>query len=1326
MSTDELQFQAIGPFRVVRTLGQGGMGSVYLVVDLKGQQRALKLLRTATQLGPLERVRFAREFEIMQGLRHPHLAEVFELGEHEGTPFFTMEYVTGQSLREHLLAMPYKERLVSLQGCIAALLDVLDYIHRNSVVHRDLKPDNVMIDSDNRLRLLDFGLARANQQEQASRDRNLTEPGMVVGTIHYMAPEQILGSPLDGRADLYSLGVMLFEILTGKLPFEGPDAISTLGRILHTPAPSLDSLADRLVPEAVRQIVSRLLLKEPHQRYPNAAELLDIWNESWSENPNESAVETDTVVVSRANLAQSNKVLVGRAPMVGRESQLQELQNRLQASTDESEYQLLRLDGAVGTGKSRLLHQFVAYARQGGAEVVHCRGFEHSAIPYSLWAPVLSWASSVALHPSLLPFRQLLASILPGMSNAASAEHQENIALLELEPVHRFQLFEGVCRLIELCCTHRTQSKAKSGPSSTPVCLLVLEDVHWGDPVSIELLRYFVDTRSTSGQQLPLLMIYSWNSEEFRERPDLLSLQKLSVDLGIPNLRLGPINRAQLGTMVEAMLGFALETKVLERLYRETEGNPLFVEELIHSLFSADEDSLDDESGAGTTSRSSALSQRFFNQESSIGNEEISSAFSFGRSATMKKAVQRRISMLPDSLRELLEAAAIGGFTIDFELLSKIQLGKPSEENAKLKASKRSDIHLYESLASLAHRKVLVENQQFFFANQQTLEVVLESLDEDRKVELHGLWVKALEHKLQTDGKLTPQGLSELTIHCQNSGQIERAITLLHQAATEALKQFAFQEACVLFEQIESLQSLRDESDEGLSTSELQSNWDIRELQADALYGAGSLEPSLAKYQSLKQEFDHWAQLPRTQQEDPALISSASLLEMRVRIRRKFGNVQERLGLLDEAQASFLEAFGLLNLRVTADPSSKAKFLTTLGMLSHNFFASLDSHGTWAVQEIHRIGDRLTRVLYLLRPKAWSNDFLNLILLQFRAAWRLRELENDDSPGQSMAQVLLVGGYISLRGLNWGPAARSSLMLAAQKTEELKDSTQKAALLRDTGYVLLLSGSPDKARQLLERALQVSTRIGDAHGLSQNYLQLHSLYSYLGKIDDAHRCVELAKENAMRLGSYADSALAMADGACVMALRGNIEEASATLKQADEMRTRCKANYLDLVFGRAHCQVSFFQRQLETAQQQADEMFLYHQGNGELPFHLVMFGLVGLNCQAERLRMGGSFDFELFKRRHKHLVKLSAGFDVYRQVLLRLRAQVSYLRGRRGLALEQLADCAHWAECNDHPLEAARTHWLLATLLAEEGLGEHHRAEAERYFAQCGVQKIIE
>lgn len=124
--------------------------------------------------------------------------------------------------------------------------------------------------------------------------------------------------------------------------------------------------------------------------------------------------------------------------------------------------------------------------------------------------------------------------------------------------------------------------------------------------------------------------------------------------------------------MVEAMLGFALETKVLERLYRETEGNPLFVKgPLIHSLFSADEDSLDDESGAGTTSRSSALSQRFFNQESSIGNDEISSAFSFGRSAAMKKAVQRRISMLPDSLRELLEAAAIGGLTVDLNCCQK-------------------------------------------------------------------------------------------------------------------------------------------------------------------------------------------------------------------------------------------------------------------------------------------------------------------------------------------------------------------------------------------------------------------------------------------------------------------------------------------------------------------------------------------------------------------------------------------------------------------------------------------------------------------------------
>jgi serine/threonine protein kinase/tetratricopeptide (TPR) repeat protein len=1324
MSTEELQFQAIGPFRVLKTLGQGGMGSVYLVVDLKGQQRALKLLRSASQLGPLERVRFTREFDIMHSLRHQHLAEVFELGEHEGTPFFTMEYVNGNSLREHLLAMPYQERLISLQACVSALLEVLDYIHRRNVVHRDLKPDNVMIDSENRLRLLDFGLARSAHQEQTSRDRNLTEPGMVIGTIHYMAPEQILGSELDGRADLYSLGVMLFEILTGKLPFEGPDAISTLGRILHTPAPSLESLADRFVPLAVRQLVSRLLLKEPHLRYSNAGELLEAWQESWSETPSELTLETETVVVSRENLAQNPKISVGRAPMVGREIQLQELESRLEASTAHSQYQLLRVEGAVGTGKSRLLHQFVAYARQCGAEVVHCRGFEHSAIPYSLWAPVLSWASAVALHPSLLPFRQLLASVLPGLSNHQTAEHQENSALLELEPVHRFQLFEGVCRLIELQCTHRTQSKAKSGPGTTPVCLLVLEDVHWGDPVSIELLRYFVDTRSASAQKLPMLMIYSWNSEEFRDRPDLLSLQKLSADLGVPNLRLGPINRAQLATMVEAMLGFSLETKVLERLYRETEGNPLFVEELIHSLFSADEDSIEGDSV--TLSRSGALSHRFFNQESSIGNEDISSAFSFGRSSTMKKAVQRRISLLPNHLRELLEAAAIGGFAIDFELLSKLQLGKASEENAKLKASKRSDIQLYESMATLAQRKLLVENQQFFFANQQTLEVVLDSLDESQKVDLHSLWVRALEQRLQHEGKLTPQELADLTSHCQNSGQVERAIGLLHQAASDAMKQYAFQEACVLFDQIESLQNLREESDQGPEQAELQTGWDIRELQADALYGAGSSEQSLRKYLELKEEFDHWSKLPQPTLNSEGGLSSATLLEMRVRIRRKVGNVQERLGLLEEAQSSFLDAFALLNLKVTNDPGAKASLLTTLGLLSHNFFTSLDSHGPWAVQEIHRIGDRLTRVLYLLRPKAWSNDFLNLILLQFRAAWRLRELENDDSPGQSMAQVLLVGGYFSLRGLKWGPGARSSLMMAAQKTDELKDSTQKAALLRDTGYVLLLSGSPDKAQQLLERALQVSTRIGDAHGLSQNYLQLHSLYTYLGKIDQAHQCVEMAKENALRLGSFADSALAMADGACVMALRGSISEASETLKQADIMRSRCKANYLDLVFGRAHCQVAFFQRQLETAQQQADELFLYHQSNGELPFHLVMFGLVGLSCQAERLRLGGSFDLELFKRRHKHLVKLSAGFDVYLQVLLRLRAQVSYLRGRRGKALEQLADCAHWAEIHDHPLEAARTHWLLATLLAEEGLGEHHRAEAERYFAICGVQTIIE
>jgi len=240
-------------------LGEGGMGRVYRGLRA-GQAVAVKLL-TKEGANPIDHWRFEREFEVLGQLDHPALPRVFEKGSAAGNPFYTMEVIEGQDLLAYL-----KDRPSELEAVFEQLFGVLTYLHSHGIIHRDLKPENILVQPDGRLRLLDFGLAR-------DKDIRLTRTGAVVGTPAYMAPEQILGEPIDERTDLYAVGVILYEALAGRLPHETQDVASMLYRILHeTPAP-LPS------PSAHGCLVRWLLQKKPAQR-PASAELAwKLWNE---------------------------------------------------------------------------------------------------------------------------------------------------------------------------------------------------------------------------------------------------------------------------------------------------------------------------------------------------------------------------------------------------------------------------------------------------------------------------------------------------------------------------------------------------------------------------------------------------------------------------------------------------------------------------------------------------------------------------------------------------------------------------------------------------------------------------------------------------------------------------------------------------------------------------------------------------------------------------------------------------------------------------------------------------------------------------------------
>ncbi len=383
--------KVIGPYRVLETLGSGGVGTVYRAIDRRsGEMAALKLLSTGPALDPKAARRLAREFETLQHLSHPNVVKVYDTGVFQGYPYLAMELVEGLTLRHYLalsdedlesdqalaraitlhrqslnsgeddseddeedpdvksdifnlstfaeedpseeysgsadddddpsfesgpdavrglaamadepdtntnlsgeLILPFDvapplerpigvklteaevvalnrpERVGRLKDAMLQLCEALAYIHQHGLIHRDLKPSNVMVDEDRIVRLMDFGLAK-----YLADDAAVTAGGRLVGTFRYMAPEQILGEQLDARTDLYSLGVILYELLAGRPPFEAKTPYELWQKVLETeaaPALSLNSRGDR----AMARVAHRLIRKEPDDRYQTAEEVYE-------------------------------------------------------------------------------------------------------------------------------------------------------------------------------------------------------------------------------------------------------------------------------------------------------------------------------------------------------------------------------------------------------------------------------------------------------------------------------------------------------------------------------------------------------------------------------------------------------------------------------------------------------------------------------------------------------------------------------------------------------------------------------------------------------------------------------------------------------------------------------------------------------------------------------------------------------------------------------------------------------------------------------------------------------------------------------------------
>jgi serine/threonine protein kinase len=257
----------IGKYRVTGRIGRGGMGIVYRAYDeVLEREVAVKTLTAEATLDVESRRRFEIEAKAAARLQHPNIVTVYELGEDRGVPFIAMEILAGIDL-EHLMrsgeAVLLQEKLdIMIQVCRG-----LAYAHEHRVIHRDIKPSNIRLLEDGTVKIMDFGIAKL-------AGTGVTKTGMMVGTVHYMSPEQIRGLPLDGRSDVFSVGVILFELLSGRRPFGAGTATDVLYRIVHEPPLPLEGDLGACAPE-VRTAVAKALAKEVEARHAGAARLAD-------------------------------------------------------------------------------------------------------------------------------------------------------------------------------------------------------------------------------------------------------------------------------------------------------------------------------------------------------------------------------------------------------------------------------------------------------------------------------------------------------------------------------------------------------------------------------------------------------------------------------------------------------------------------------------------------------------------------------------------------------------------------------------------------------------------------------------------------------------------------------------------------------------------------------------------------------------------------------------------------------------------------------------------------------------------------------------------